>query len=473
MSIRRWVANKNSSISNAFKSNLKTRMTGSNFGASDIIEVFSIYAQASTSSLSSSELKRILVEFPISTIISDRAINKIPSSGSVNFYFKLFNAEHSETLARQFTLTVFPVSRSWEEGFGLDHEEGTDITKNNTGVNWINAGSASVWANQGGDYLNELTYSQYFDNGTEDLEINITPLVESWVAGTTLNYGIGVKLTGSQETTNINFYTKKFFSRHSEFFFSKPIIEARWNSATTDDRDKFFISSSLLSSADNIHTIYLYNYVNRQLKNINDVNSGSIYVNVYTSASGGDLVITTPSPVTGGYVSTGIYSASFALNTTSSVVYDHWFSGSVVYHTGSILPVKHLAMDYHLSTRGHISSIRNLKPIYSNNETARLRLFVRERNWNPNIYTVASTNLTGSIIENAYYKLTRVSDNYTIIDYGTGSTNHTKLSYDGNGLWYDFDMSTLETGFAYAFKFVYLVDGLYEQQSETFQFRVE
>src|SRR3990167_5195231 len=195
MSIRRWVANKNSSISNAFKSNLKTRMTGSNFGASDIIEVFSIYAQASTSSLSSSELKRILVEFPISTIISDRAINKIPSSGSVNFYFKLFNAEHSETLARQFTLTVFPVSRSWEEGFGLDHEEGTDITKNNTGVNWINAGSASIWTNQGGDYLNELTYSQYFDNGTEDLEINITPLVESWVSGTTLNYGIGVKLT--------------------------------------------------------------------------------------------------------------------------------------------------------------------------------------------------------------------------------------------------------------------------------------
>ena len=50
MAIKRFVANKDTTITNAFKQNLTTRATSSNMGSSDIMEVFTIYAQASTSS---------------------------------------------------------------------------------------------------------------------------------------------------------------------------------------------------------------------------------------------------------------------------------------------------------------------------------------------------------------------------------------------------------------------------------------
>ena len=45
--IRRYFATKDNTITNAFEENLTTRGTGSNMGASDILETFSIHAQAS------------------------------------------------------------------------------------------------------------------------------------------------------------------------------------------------------------------------------------------------------------------------------------------------------------------------------------------------------------------------------------------------------------------------------------------
>ena len=69
MAIKRYTANADNSITNAFESNLQTRGTGSNAGAADVLETFSIYGQESSGS---SELSRILVQFPISDISSDR-----------------------------------------------------------------------------------------------------------------------------------------------------------------------------------------------------------------------------------------------------------------------------------------------------------------------------------------------------------------------------------------------------------------
>ena len=69
MAIKRYLANADNTITNAFKSDLNTRGTGSNMGQADVLEVFSIYAQASTTSV---ELSRVLIQFPVSEIISDR-----------------------------------------------------------------------------------------------------------------------------------------------------------------------------------------------------------------------------------------------------------------------------------------------------------------------------------------------------------------------------------------------------------------
>jgi hypothetical protein len=66
MAIKRFQAKKDTTISNAFRSNLTIRATGSNMGASDILEVFNIYGQATSSSVESS---RILIEFDTGEIV--------------------------------------------------------------------------------------------------------------------------------------------------------------------------------------------------------------------------------------------------------------------------------------------------------------------------------------------------------------------------------------------------------------------
>jgi hypothetical protein len=69
MSIKRFTANKDNTITNAFKSNLTDRGTEGNMGHADVLETFSIFAQASSSSI---ERSRILIDFPISEISSSR-----------------------------------------------------------------------------------------------------------------------------------------------------------------------------------------------------------------------------------------------------------------------------------------------------------------------------------------------------------------------------------------------------------------
>ena len=103
MAIKRFFATKDNTISNAFKDGLTTRATESNMGASDILEVFSIYGQSSTGS---SELARSLVEFDTTDIAAKRTAGDIPASGSVNFFLRMYDAEHVESTPRDFTLTI-------------------------------------------------------------------------------------------------------------------------------------------------------------------------------------------------------------------------------------------------------------------------------------------------------------------------------------------------------------------------------
>jgi hypothetical protein len=114
MTIKKYTANKDNTIVNAFKPNLRTRGTGANMGRADILETFSIYGRQTTSS---QELSRILIRFPVGDIITDRTNEDIPASGSVSFYLRMYSAEHSKTVPRDYTLTVLAVSQSWQEGW--------------------------------------------------------------------------------------------------------------------------------------------------------------------------------------------------------------------------------------------------------------------------------------------------------------------------------------------------------------------
>tara|TARA_R100000664_G_scaffold33823_1_gene52194 strand:+ start:3181 stop:5148 length:1968 start_codon:yes stop_codon:yes gene_type:complete len=651
MAIKRYTANAETTITNAFKADLTTRGTGANMGAADVLEIFSIYGQASGSSAGlSSELSRALIKFPVDDIQTDRSSSVIPRSGSVSFYLKMSNAPHTQTNPRDMYLMLNAVTRSWQEGTGLDMEQYTDLTYGKEGATWTYGGLTGSWQHMGGDFVSDLIdaaaatatitvtdagalvdgetfvivdtagtshtftietgddlvadnkvgvqtakaasnettaalqfalaindatstcvntisathnsdatttltqkvsgilgtrtntdgaagvtignftggagnpnkfYKVHFANGTEDLEQDITPLVEMWandvgnIYGALDNYGLMVKLTGTQEAYNENYatyaipnesgsvksyYTKKFFGRSSEFFFRRPYIEARWNSSDKDDRGNFMYSSSLAPGVDNLNTLYLYNYVRGQLKDIPEIGTtGSIMVSLYSGSAddtapsgaalqlsiGGGVSIAAETYATGGWLETGIYTCSLAITaaaTPLATLYDVWSTGSIVdgdhlktrFHTGSITPTSLESSNINPATE-YALAVTNLKPIYSQKETARFRLYAREKGWNPTIYTKATTDIQNTIIESASYTIYRIADDLTVIPYGTGSDLSTQLSFDVSGNYFDLDMGMLDTEYAYGLKFAFYngAIGTWVEQSDVFKFRVE
>ena len=495
MAIKRYFANADNTITNSFKEDLNTRGTGSNMGQADILEVFSIYAQQSSTS---TEAARFLVQFPVlEQIATDRTAELIPAVGKVKFYLKLYNARHPHTLPKNYKLDVLAVSASWEEGNGLDMEGYTDETYDKIGSNWVRRAGSTSWTTAGGDYHVSPAFTQSFDKGDEDLEVNVTSLVEEWLGGTKNNYGFGIKLSASYEASSsanptgarFSYYTKKFFARSSEYFFNRPVLEARWNSARRDNRGNFYFSSSLAPAAENLNTLWMYNYIRGNLRDIAGDSNARPVLNLYTSSGSvpeGNAIYFRDSSnnavnfLSASRESTGVYYASFSVtggvvSTTYPYLQDVWTMSGSELHTGSTITPKNYSFSNYNPNSKHVVAISNLKPRYTTGQTERFRLFVREKDWSPNIYTVAKNAPSNLLIESASYQITRISDNKIVIPYNTGSDSATMLSYDVSGNYFDLDLDMLEAGYTYGLKLSFYEDSMssYREQPYTFKIRVE
>ena len=497
--IKRYFATKDNTITNAFEADMVTRGTGSNMGQSDILEVFTIYGQTSSSSGLSREISNIILQFDATEIGTDKTSGAI-SSGSA-FYLKLFNAKHSQTLPRDYSLQIVNLTQEWQEGLGLDMENYSDLTYDIRGSNWIKRSGSTSWTTAGST-SGSLIYTAEFPEGDENLEVDITNLVNRWIDNDTVtNNGVAIKIASSLAIEDRSYYTKKFFGRSSHNWFERPVLEARWDSAKTDDRGEFYVSSSLVNGPDNLNTIYLYNYARGRLRNIPSLEGGAnqrkIMVSLFSGSSapsGPALSLVTDGThvqlgnnqvVTGGWVSTGIYSASCALSVGDSLttVYDVWFSGSstvtaandstMQFSTGSVTLKRFNSLNYSYTPK-YVFAVNNRNQNYYCDQTHRIRLYAREKNWNPNIYTTATTVPNSLVFESASYQVFRVSDSKVVIPYNTGSTQATRLSYDVSGNYFDLDCSMLEPNYQYGIKFsIYDPDTLtYEEQPFTYNLRV-
>tara|TARA_R110000851_G_scaffold30039_3_gene82115 strand:+ start:426 stop:1913 length:1488 start_codon:yes stop_codon:yes gene_type:complete len=491
MGIKKYYSNKDNTITNAFEANLITRGTGSNMGAADVLEAFVIHGQTSASiDAANAEQSRIIIQFPINSIQSDISSGVLPTdTGSIKFHLNLYNAPHGSSTPEDFTLDLKMLSQSWTEGRGLDMDNYSDL-----GVsNWVSASSGVSWESEGGSALTGLNTSASvsFDTGLENISIDVSEQVYKWL-DTTDNYGFLVRFPDSAVSGSDSLYTKKFFGRTSEFYHYQPTIEARWDSARKDNRGNFYISSSVAPAADNLNTLYLYNVIRGQLTNIPGLTNNELMVELYsgsTAPAGNALTVissagSSVSAVTGGLLVengntiTGVYTASFASTSSLETIFDVWHTGSGVsrteFYTGSYEPLSVGTTDLLYDTV-YLTTITNLEDNYKKGQKPKLRVFVRDKDWSPNIYTVANAAIETTTVEDAYYSIHRSIDNLDIIPFGTGSSNNnfSRLSYDVSGNYFELDTSCLEPGYMYGIKFAYYLQGEYREQPEVFKFKIE
>ena len=229
-----------------------------------------------------------------------------------------------------------------------------------------------------------------------------------------------------------------------------------------------------------------------RLANIPSVGAtGSIMVSLFSGSadnsqpSGSKLdLFNGLTSVTGGFVSTGIYSCSIAITSAATPIktlYDVWYSGSVPsahnnavqFFTGSVIP-KLLEGNTSVDTRRYFINITNLHNEYSKNENPRFNLYIRNKNWSPTIYTKAKENIPHYPIMSASYRLFRTFDSLEVIPHNTGSDFATGLSYDVSGNYFNVDMQLLEPGFEYGLKFAFYnqESNSWLEQDKIFKFRV-
>lgn len=610
MSIKKFRATKDNTITNSYRPNLRQRGTLSNMGASDVAEVFSIYGQQSSSSI---EKTRALYQFSTKDIKDARDLGQIKEKDSVSFFLRLFNAPHNTTTPHSFTMSVCPLLESWNEGRGLDMETYLDLGASN----WISSSKDTPWSFEGGTYSELVssrltdpssaqTYTQYFNTGKEDLQIDITTLVESWLvnqegasvkasgqvtlaaapsndktqkitlysysgdyrdfvfstssatSGNTIfvsasatgsatdarnelltqisstslftaasdgtnainvtqsvagiygntiisvsgseqitkqnfsggtgvqNRGLIVKLSGSAESgeDEKTYYTKRFFTRNSQYFFKKPVIESRSEKIIEDDRGCVVVSSSLKTADDNLNKIYFYN-LSSDGDYIDIPNTGSNLVVNFVSSIGGDSVSISGTSVndegthaTASREQEGIYSVKFAYAGSETKLYDIWSTqdGDTI---TNILTGSGFDIDKRLFPNDNVKKdfkfkITNLKNSYTKDETVTFRVHTVKKGITPTVYTKASSNTEVTNIKELYYKVSRVTDNYTVIPYTEDSSiKYSKLSYDMNGSFFELDMSLFAPNYLYEISFLRKSGKNYIEQGETFKFRIE
>ena len=207
----------------------------SNAGLDEILEV----RKDMSTSGGNIKVSRILIKFDISEISSSIVNGTI--STDAKYYLNLYDAG-SEELNTSQSLFAYPISQSWVEGQGTFNDE--PITTEGAswqyrdGQNqrsyWLGAGQSSV-SSSGGAWHENVYASQSFKYGSDDMRMDVTPIMNKWLDGTYPNNGFIVKRSGSFGNANSNLDEGstdklgnfKFFSRQTNTIYP-PKLEVEW-----------------------------------------------------------------------------------------------------------------------------------------------------------------------------------------------------------------------------------------------------
>lgn len=405
--------------------------SSSNSGISEIIELYHL-----TESLSTYGNSRILMQFDLTNHSQSIVSGDIPTS-SVEYRLRFKNSFHHETLPSSFDIFVFPLSRSWDENVGLSMFD-EDLKDTGLASNWNNATSLVSWSITGSDFVSSsnLTASQHFDHGYEDLNINISNIVYAWLTGSLPNHGLLIKFGDAYETSSIDFYIKKFYSRHAHVPERRPRLEILWPDIKQDDRLNMKYNST--------GSLYFYNFKKGKLQNI----SNPVFINILNSSS------TVVQTITASNVETGIYLASGAIvsfTSSTQIFRDIWFSGTNQYFTGTFIPQFDTG-SFEYSYAPVDISLPNLKPIYKQDERIFIKVEARKKNYAPAVRITASTDLDAVYLAEAWYSIINYETEEVIINFSTGSNEYSRLSYDKNGNYFNFWASGLVEKSVYKIK---------------------
>lgn len=207
-------------------------------------------------------ISRFIIKFDLSELIDKFATKEINQDLISSYRLKMTNAIPGDRvlepeyefdvpdkrIAASYDLIAFPINKDWDEGRGYDLFKENFLVKQRGNVlltgysNWNSATLSTAW-DEPGIYLNPTAstavthYStQHFDIGNENIDMDITGIVNDWLSGGSQNFGLAVAYRRDYELLSTDTrYIASFFTEKTNTAF-KPYIEVSYNQSFQDDR---------------------------------------------------------------------------------------------------------------------------------------------------------------------------------------------------------------------------------------------
>jgi hypothetical protein len=228
--------------------------------------------------------------------------------------------------ATSFDLVVFELDETWDEGVGYDYEfvEYLDNFGNKLyderPSNWFNKTTLSGWTNPGAFSTGStIVGTIHFDNGNENINLDITSYVNGIILSGNTNYGLGIKFDTQYEDLNglDTEQSVSFFSKYTQTFF-EPFVESIFEDRIEDNRQNFI--------GERVNNLYLYVTKGTNYYDLDNLPTVDILDSNNISISGLTELTTTK-------IKKGIYKVSFGITVQlcdgKRFFYDKWKNLSI------------------------------------------------------------------------------------------------------------------------------------------------
>jgi len=491
--IRILTASKDTYITNKIIDN-SFRATDANLGQAGSLDLFKLYNEnVITSETYPIELSRLLIKFPIDEITSMNNSGLIDiNDASFNCKVKLHDIYGGQTTPSNFKLILFPLSQSFDEGKGMNVVTYSDLDATNYITASYQNGTVFAWNDPGAQASGSLgqenidiitsgtldsavgaislSSEQFFAEGTEDLNLDVTTIVSGTVAGLIPDHGFLISYSGSYEKDDRSYFVKRFASRNVSVSALRPKMIINFDDSILDNHSNmiFNVSSSL----------YLNNYHQGVSSNILSGASatpltGKNCLAVKIESGSFKKIFSASQALRGQNRITGLYSASFAISSFDNVLYNQAnLTGSITFNevwTNSSETVTYLSSSLTIKKESReitnsinqnniLVTVLNLNSEYSPGEIIKLRVFAENRD-REITYVKKPYEKKSEIFNNMHFRVRDVLDGNLILDFDT-QNNSTRLSTDSDGMYFSFYTDSLPRGRVYRFEFLIRRNGI-------------
>ena len=480
-------ADKDTYITNKYVNSIPAK--SGNVGIAGSLDLFKLYGitqiLSGNTKIPQTELSRVLIHFdldPIRNLVNAGKIDVTHSS--FKCHLELKDVYGGQTTPSNFTLSVFPLSSSFDEGLGKD----TAYFADNDRSNFLSASEDRAWNEEGcskacfatgsGDFITssislaQTAVTQFFKTGEEDLLVDVTEIVSSTLAGELPDAGFRISYSENLELDSHTYFVKRFGSRHAYDESKRPRLLVRFDDSISDDTSNLYF--------DNSSNLFLYSYVNGQLENLVSASasltgSNCLVLQLQTPVSGGiySLFFTGSQHSFGSNYTNGIYYAPVVISSLDPNIKPNidfsgsikftpvWQSldGSLPFVTGSQITA-HLPIrtSKKLSPRRYTVNVLGVSSDYSKDENVTLRVNIFDENDPIIVAKKVPIVLPSIVIKNSYYAVRDSITNEYIIPFDT-LYNSTKLSSDSAGMYLTLDTASLFHSRDYVIDLLISIDG--------------